>query len=558
MTEERVTYSDISLVSPYKIKYITELIIERKVNEHAVLYLTGVIPEEKKDKYVEKASTKDKIEVVQLAEGSTVRTLFKGIVSNIGVKCVRGIYYIDIECLSYTYDMDIKRKCRSFQNNDMLYKDLVSKVVKEYKGDYKDCASNGSKLDEFTLQYNETDWQFIKRMASRFGAVLIPAVDSEGPKFWFGLPGEKTGNLTENHNFRVTKDVSMYLELAENNIEGINDIEFTFYEVESENYLDLGDKVNFHSINMLVVQSKASIKEGILYHHYILAPENAIKQKQIYNSQIIGASIEGKIIEAQSDNVKVHLDIDKEQSANEACWFRYATNYTAEGNSGWYCMPQVGDSIKLYIPSENEGGAVAKSSVRKCGQTCEKTGDPGIKYFGTNFGKHMKLGQKDFVFTAKEGTMLITLEEDKGISIDSDKTIYFNTEKDFSITAGKTISIGAKECIYFNCKGTHLVMDGQTGEVNVMGKKVSVDGYKKSPMSLGDALSMVKDTVMMPIELVTGLGSMCTTMATACKENGAANTVIAVAASLPAVAGAQKVASDVSGNENTAEGGTKT
>ncbi|NRS52171.1 hypothetical protein HP401_29600, partial [Brevibacillus sp. HB2.2] len=85
-------------------------------------------------------------------------------------------------------------------------------------------------------------------------------------------------------------------------------------------------------------------------------------------------------IDIQKDTVKIHLDIDPKQPKAEASWFPYATVYSAEGNSGFHCMPQMGDSVKLYFSTSDEEGAMAVSSVRKGGGSTAKTGNPGIKY----------------------------------------------------------------------------------------------------------------------------------------------------------------------------------
>lgn len=542
--EKRITYNNLDILTPYEIKHINELRIERKINEHTVLFLSGVIPDEKKDSLIETATAEDTIEVVQLEEGSKVRNLFKGVVSNIGVRCVKGIYYFELEALSFTCKMDIKLIHRSFQNIEMSYDDLIKKVLKGYAGaDYKDYATNGSTLDEFTVQYNETDWQFIKRMASRFGAVLIPQVDADGPKFFFGIPDEKDGSLPEELDYTAKKDISSYLYLSYNSVDGLDDLDFVFYEVESSTYLDIGDKVKFLEKGMVVAGSKAELKNGTMKFTYTLAFPNGIIQKRINNSLITGAAIEGKVIEISGDMVKVHLEIDSEQSAGEANWFEYATNYTAEGNSGWYVMPQEGDYVKLFFPNEVENSAHVINSVRKSGDSCPRTAEPGIKYFETNYKKHMKSGEKDLIFTASEGKVFIRLDEENGIELVSDKPVSLSSEKEFTIDAEKNVDVNAGENIFFSCnESSSITLDGTSAETHFQAGFVKVEGFKKLPMSLGDVFSMVKDTVMMPVETVIGLGSMCSTFGRAAFDGKLAETGLAVVSSLPVVAGAKKVA----------------
>ncbi|MDP4180312.1 MAG: hypothetical protein Q8942_04375, partial [Bacillota bacterium] len=113
-----IAYGNIKIKSPYTIKTILDLRIERRINEHSKIFISGIIPDENKDKYVEQATTKDIIEVTQVDDNSATANLFKGVITNIGIRAVRGVYYIELEGASSTFEMDIKLKRRSFQNKD--------------------------------------------------------------------------------------------------------------------------------------------------------------------------------------------------------------------------------------------------------------------------------------------------------------------------------------------------------------------------------------------------------------------------------------------------------
>ena len=60
----------------------------------------------------------------------------------------------------------------------------------------------------------------------------------------------------------------------------------------------------------------------------------------------------------KTDIIKVisnYMEIDEEEpSKQEAYPFPYTTMYTAEGNSGWYCMPEVDDTVLIYFPTKEE------------------------------------------------------------------------------------------------------------------------------------------------------------------------------------------------------------
>ncbi|WP_254495413.1 contractile injection system protein, VgrG/Pvc8 family [Brevibacillus sp. RS1.1] len=486
-TEKLAGYENIQLVSPFEIQSLQDVRIVKKVNEHARLFVTGIIPEEKSDRYIEMATSEDTVALNLVENGSLTKTLFKGLVDSVSVNFVHGVYHLELEAVSHTQRMDGQRKMRSFQHKQMTYASLLDEITKDYPGsDYLDHASNGAPLGTIAIQYQETDWEFLKRLASRFGSILVAEAVADKPKFWFGLPEGRTAQLTD-ASYTISKRLSPYMETTENGYAaGMSENDFLTYEVESGQVLQLGDRVNYQGKELVVAGSTTRIEHALLIHTYQLMPEAGIRQNPIRNDDICGAALEGKIIDIQKDTVKIHLDIDPKQPKAEASWFPYATVYSAEGNSGFHCMPQMGDSVKLYFSTPDEEGAMAVSSVRKGGGSTAKTGNPGIKYWGTNFGKELMMGGKELVLTAKEskeGNIFIKLHEEDGIEIHSMHPIVFSSEKDMEITSDTKVEIKAKEAIYLMCSTSSMILDG---EVDLQAPKIEMVGLTKAPVVVED------------------------------------------------------------------------
>ena len=175
MTDQRVDYREIKIDSPYEIEHLERLMIIAAPNKHVKLTFTAVIPEDKKDSYIHKSSVRDKIKVEQYKDGAPVRTLFYGIPTLIKVKAQDNTFFLEVEALSYTYDTDIKWKRRSYQEPSMAYDAMIDSVIADYDSPaFFNTAAKGEVIDIFTLQYDETDWEFLKHMASRSDAVLVP------------------------------------------------------------------------------------------------------------------------------------------------------------------------------------------------------------------------------------------------------------------------------------------------------------------------------------------------------------------------------------------------
>ena len=458
-------------VLPYDI-HPNELRIVKKINDHARVSFIALVPEGQKDKYIQMTKAKTPIEINHSGDsGSTC--LFKGIITDIDVKSVRDVFYVQVEGVSNTFDLDIKYKRRSFQDKNMPYTKLIKDVIADYSGvDYIDIAAKGTKLDKFIIQYDETDWEFLIRMASHFNTGLVADTSSDKPKFWFGIPqGGGKGELEEFH-YSVSKKIGDFRFSSENYIEGIDEKDFVYYRVETDKILNIGDTVNFQSKSLYVSQSIGILVDGALKHEYILTPEKGMSQNLILNNNVMGASVEGKVIEIKEDNIRVHLEIDKAQKKDEAFWFPYSTFYTTEGQTGWYCMPELDDMVKLYFPTNKEEEGVIINSIRRKTKGGDFIKDPNVKYFRTKFGKEIMFNEDEIMITGKDGSVLIRLIAEEGIEIYSNKDIKIKADKDLKIESGKNIQITAGSSIKIDCKDSLIEMNGVT---TIKGKQVKTN-----------------------------------------------------------------------------------
>jgi hypothetical protein len=452
-------------VGPYELTHLLELKLVKKINDHARLYFTGIVPEQNKDSYVEMTRCQTQVQVNEIDEDSNSKVIFKGIVSNIEVKAVRGIYYVKAEAVSNTYKLDIKLKSRSFQNAAMSYEALIRNVIAPYEGsDSIDTVSNGANIGKFILQYNETDWQFLQRLASHFNAGLVPEATMDSPKFWFGTPENIGDGSLEDFNYSVKKKISEFRRSSENFMDGVNENDFIYYEVETNTPLEIGYEVDFKGKKLYVCEVETKMKDSVLIHSYTMAPKSGLKQNRIYNNQIIGLSLQGKVIGVEKDNVRVHMNVDDGQNTEEAWWFQYSSVYTAEGNSGWYCMPELNDHVRIYFPDNQEENSVAISSVRQNseGGGSNKLSNPDVKCLRTKSGKELTFGTDHILISAQDQNVYIKLTEGGGIEICSSSDVKITAKQGITMNAEKKVVISANDQIDIKCKESSISMDGTT------------------------------------------------------------------------------------------------
>ena len=98
----------------------------------------------------------------------------------------------DVQAVSGTILLDQKKCNRVFQKKVQTYMGIASTVTADTE--HSACILPGSDMRTggTLIQYQETDWRFLKRMASQLGLPLVPDTSYYYPRFYLGLSeGEK-------------------------------------------------------------------------------------------------------------------------------------------------------------------------------------------------------------------------------------------------------------------------------------------------------------------------------------------------------------------------------
>ncbi|WP_185746402.1 late control protein [Brevibacillus sp. AG162] len=428
-TDGVMTYQDIQIVWSYGTIRLDRLEFVHQTGEHAKLRFTGIVPEEKEDEIIHRASSHDVIELCQKV-GKQKKSIFIGRLHHVEIKVVRDVHYLTVEAVSHTYAMDMGVKMCSFQDESRLYSSIVDELVSKYPGgDMIDNAFNDLKQGKYIMQYEETDWMFLKRIASHVGAVLVPDVSANKVRFWIGLPEGRKQIKLKDRPYEVNQSIAPY----------------RTYTFEHDDVLELGDEVLREGQTFAITKRIASMVDGLFRWTYVCATRKSVKQKKIYNKAIIGAAIDGKIIQIGRNQVKIHLTIDKTQDKSKAQWFPYG----AEGNQILYLMPEIGSKVKLYFPGADEDDAMVINSVRHApqGSFVEKNDkrmvDPGVKSFGIPQGKEFTMGDTELRMTAKEGALEISLSSLWGVSLNSTTNVNIHASGELNVNGAAVYMVGS-------------------------------------------------------------------------------------------------------------------
>ncbi|MCE5284885.1 MAG: hypothetical protein LLG02_03405, partial [Pelosinus sp.] len=299
-------------------------------------------------------------------------------------------------------------------------------------------------IDGPLIQYEETDWQFIIRLASLQEDVIVPNVILNEKIFSFGYPPGEAKTLPDTISYTSGKDIAAFRTDVESEYKpNLLCSEYAYYEVESYDELTIGDPVTFQGFEMYVGAVDIELKDGILVYQAKLIRKMMLRQNPILNEKFQGVSLEGKVLAVQNQEIKLHLDIDEEQDEATAYWYPFEPPTT----DMLYLMPQIGTNASLYMPGIKEQKAIITGCVRTNGGSCEKTGDPSTRYLGTEYGQEMRLAPGGIYFTAGRNDLVLTFDDNEGVKISSHKEMVLAAEEEIVIDSKTKVVMNSPNLI---------------------------------------------------------------------------------------------------------------
>lgn len=447
-----VSYETIRMETPEGEYRITAYRMEIKPNQHGFVYIKAV-PEGNGDEEVQAERFAGK--KVRVLSGEDI--LFHGIVKDISTMEEAGYTEIMLTLVTGTWVLDQERKSRSFQNTGMTYRDVVEKVLADtsHGGVLFGCKDKA--IGQPLIQYQETDFDFIKRLASHFHTSIIPEPLSGEAKLWFGPPSESSEVSFSEEEYTIGRDETWYREAGIS--EGLRHRDFVYYELESGENYRIGNTAVILGRKVKILFICSEIKNGLMSTCYRLGKNGLLGTGKKYHDKMIGALIDGTVLDTRAECIKVHLDIDSGQDIHTA----YEYPWMPETGSLSYCMPEVGERVSLYMGGMDEQ---CDAKVIRCsrtnGETVPELTDPGKRYFTTAQGKRMYLFQKEMGLTrVGNGSPLeVAMKDGEGISLLSPGKIVINARAEIALSAEKiTVKVPKQVSVIKSRKGKNAVLN---------------------------------------------------------------------------------------------------
>lgn len=396
------TSAEIRIDTSIPIEDLHAFHMEIKKDAHAMISLKGFVPQESGEEVL-----LGSMEEVDLNVWLSGKLLFSGIISEVQIMQEGQGYQVSLQGISKTVRIDYEKKNRTFQNINSTYQDVMREVLRDAVDVDLNFYVNNQKIESPLYQLEETNWEFIRRLASHLKTSITPFVITGRPAISIGLPNGRTYDWEslDAHEERVWFDKERM---------GWSRIISTYEDLE------LGDMVQWEGLIYTVIDKSCSLDQGLLCFRYRLVSKEAFTTKRYTNPQAIGRLLSARVLEVKDEEVKVKFDIDKSQSVEDACWYPWRPD---TGNL-MYCMPEKGEQVYIHLGDYSEKQARAVCGVHENGK-----GHPEMqaadRYFTTSDHKRMYLLPKQMGFQDLEQTspLEVSLADDSGIGAISNKSI---------------------------------------------------------------------------------------------------------------------------------------
>ena len=201
-----------------------------------------------------------------------------------------------LEAVSYTMALEGEEKRRSFQQEGRTYGALVRELLAPYQGAYIwNAAGRDEPVGRFLLQYGESDWAFLKRLASLQGQGILPEVRFPGAKLYVGLPGGRKAKPLETGSWRLHRALAIGKEKEDNEREGrLQEGTEIRLEGRYEDYAP-GDRVLFRGQELAVTHKASRLEKGEWRHDYRLRRPEECRTVPIKNRALAGAAVQGRV-----------------------------------------------------------------------------------------------------------------------------------------------------------------------------------------------------------------------------------------------------------------------
>lgn len=394
------------------------------------------------------------VDVLSEAQGESYSRLFVGIVKDVLLIKVDTFLTITISGVAYSEQLDREKKKCSFQDVEQTYKSIMEGICAENQNAIlKWNAQKEPVTGRFLLQYQETDWKFLKRLSSQMHFPVVADEKMVMPNIQVGILKGIKRNWNQSILFNCKKGISKKYSniLRKNNSQA----DFIHYSFKCRENYNLCDWFQIGKDDYFIAYKKILFHRGELVFGYKIFKEKAFWIEENDNELVKGVTILGTVMAVEKENIFVQLDIDEHSCT------KYAFPWRPVYGNFVYSMPECGEKVMVHIPTENEQEAIAVHTIRKNGGSnkepeghCDGFRTVQNRAFITNKKKQLKLYPKEMSLESVGNGNMLELKDDKGIGAHTPQKIVMKANGNINLNSGKILISSPQEILLKGMKSS--------------------------------------------------------------------------------------------------------
>ena len=394
---------------------IQEFVLDENINEHQKLEIQLEMDDEQRknlERIIEKEDVGIEIELANV-DKDVKRRVFSGIVDYFEILDY-GSYGCRILMRAFSksvlFDRKNEKKYRVFQDRNLMFSDIIDEINKDYADKkleikYSDIAKK--QIGSLIVQFDETDWEFLVRLASQLKTGMF--VIEQGI-ILFGIV--EMGEIKKENKY--FSDYSL-----------VRDYKNLYYKVQSNKVINLGDTVSISENavenegndkdssgnrgNFSVLKTRIFLKDFILKSEFLATDMSSYHIFRKYNEKIKGCRIEANVERVFEDSGIAKMEVRfaeglkkivqerSNEESNDKAYDDYGIKrfplsyqtFYSQTNTGFFCTPEVNDTVEVYFPNEDERFAKVSWAIN----------NKGNGRFSDYTKRNFQVNQSDFNFS---------------------------------------------------------------------------------------------------------------------------------------------------------------
>jgi len=478
---------------------IQEFVLDENINEHQKLEIQLEMDDEQR-KNLERIIKKEDVGIeIELAnvDKDVKRRVFSGIVDYFEILDY-GSYGCRILMRAFSksvlFDRKNEKKYRVFQDRNLMFSDIIDEINKDYADKkleikYSDIAKK--QIGSLIVQFDETDWEFLVRLASQLKTGMF--VIEQGI-ILFGIV--EMGEIKKENKY--FSDYSL-----------VRDYKNLYYKVQSNKVINLGDTVSIsenaienegndkdssgNKGNFSVLKTRIFLKDFILKSEFLATDMSSYHIFRKYNEKIRGCRIEANVERVFEDGGIAKMEVRfaegmkkivqerSNEESNDKAYDDYGIKrfplsyqtFYSQTNTGFFCTPEVNDTVEVYFPNEDERFAKVSWAIN----------NKGNGRFSDYTKRNFQVNQSDFNFNLNLNSFEVKTAEKYSVespNIVENADNFVNKANQNMIVASNNYlgieSIGDADFygskINIIGKEKEITMESLSSDVRIKGKKV--------------------------------------------------------------------------------------